>query len=489
MKRRTFCQAGSAALAAAATRGYASGLNAVGSAGQPLTLSDSAVAAFRKSLRGPVLLHGDAGYDDARRVWNVGIDRKPALIVRCKVADDVVKSVRFAREHELLVAVRCGGHSSSGKSVCDDGLMIDLSLMRGVSVDAKALTATVEGGALLGDLDTASQAHGLATTTGTVSHTGVGGLTLGGGMGHLGRRYGLTIDNLLSADVVTADGKLLHASESENPDLFWAIRGGGGNFGVVTRFQFRLHALGTQLSAGNLVYPWPLAGKMLAFLREYRRELPDEATVSPAFIALPDGNRILTLAMHHTGSVADGERVLEPFKKVAAPVNDAAVAPVPYLDFQRRWDSDSKQRVHGYLKSGFASELTPELADAVMKAVEDKDMPTLQAFVLVHTGGAAARVAANATAFPHRDAAYAALIDMRWTDAAQTDQYVGWARRAWQHIAPTLRGVYSNFTSSEDAQERLKETFGVNLPRLVELKRRYDPTNLFRLNVNIDPKA
>jgi len=492
MQRRDFCKSSTLAVAFAsstviAAPARADDIPAISGSGRAVTLSRSQVEGLRRSLKGVLLLRGDAGYDETRRVWNAGVDRKPALIVRCKDAGDVVQAVKFARTHDLLLAVRCGGHSSAGRGVCDDGLMVDLSPMRGVSVDREKLTARVEGGALLGDLDSASQAFGLATTTGTVSHTGVGGLTLGGGMGHLGRKYGLTIDNLLGADVVTATGKLVHSSPQENPDLFWAIRGGGGNFGIVTAFEFRLHEFGTRLAAGNLVYPWPLARKMLEFMREYGPTLRDEASITAALLATPDGQRVLTLAMHHTGSLSEAERVLEPLKKVAAPVNDARVADVPYLDFQRKWDDDARVRLHGYLKSGFVRELTPGLVEAAITAVEDPAMPVLQPLVFVHTGGAIARVDARATAFAHRDAAYAALIDLRWSDAAQSESHVGWARRAWQLLEPHTRGVYSNFTSNEDAQERLREAYGANLPRLVELKRKYDPTNLFRLNVNIEP--
>jgi FAD/FMN-containing dehydrogenase len=487
MHRREFCTAGTMAIAVAATGVRADGLRAVTGAGKPVMIPQARIADFRKSLRGQVLLAGDAGYDEVRRVWNASIDRRPAVIARCQGAGDVQKSVQFAREENLLVAVRCGGHSSAGRGVCDDGLMIDLSTMRDVRVDAGRKTARVEGGALLGDLDAASQVHGLATTTGTVSHTGVGGLTLGGGMGHLGRKYGLTIDNLLGADVVTADGKLLRASEAENPDLFWAIRGGGGNYGIVTAFDFRLHAFGTRLSTATLMYPGPIAPTVLGFLRQYGRELPDEATITPVFVSVPGAGPMVALAVHHTGSVEDAERVLAPLKTVAAPVNDAKVVSVPYLEFQKQSDQDSRQRVHGYLKSGFIRDLSPALVEAVMASVSGKDVPPGQSIVFVNVGGAIARVDPQHTAFPHRGAAYAALFDLRWTDPALSDGIVSWARATWQRIEPHARGVYSNFTASEDAQSRLQETYGVNLPRLVELKRRYDPTNLFRLNVNIAP--
>lgn len=490
MRRRTFCQATAAALASISYQvGSAStvDVSAVTGAGKPIVLSRADVEQLRRALTGPLLLRGDDGYDSARRVWNSGIDRRPALIARCKNARDVVQVVRFAKAHALLTAVRCGGHSSAGKSVCDDGIMLDLSLMRSVTIDAAARTAKVEGGALLGDLDRASQAHGLATTTGTVSHTGVGGLTLGGGMGHLGRKFGLTIDNLLSVDIVTADGKLLHANARENADLFWAVRGGGGNFGVATAFEFRLHEFGTEIVTGSLVYPWPAARKVLAFLEGYRKALPDEATVTPVMLKTPDGARILVLGMHHAGSVAAADDLLAPLRNVANPVKSEPVKSIPYLALQTQSDDASAKLVHGYLKSGFINALDEKFIEAVISAVDDPATPPLTPIILPQVGGAISRVDAAATAFPHRNAAYAVLFDLRWEDRAQSDRMVAWARAAWKRLEPSMRGVYVNFTSSDDAQMRIRETYGANYERLAMLKKKYDPTNLFRLNANIDP--
>lgn len=496
MQRRTFVSAGAGlgALAsaphfacAAATRAPGESVPAITGAAKRIMLPRPDVEQLRKTLTGPLLLRGDDGYDGARRVWNISIDRKPALIARCKNAMDVMKAVRFTKAHDLLIAVRGGGHSSAGKSVCDEGIMLDLSLMRGVTVDASSRTAKVEGGALLGDLDRASQAHGLATTAGTVSHTGVGGLTLGGGMGHLGRQYGLTIDNLLSVDMVTADGKLLHANAKENADLFWAVRGGGGNFGVATAFEFRLHEFGTQIVTGSLVYPWPVARKVLAFLEEYRKALPDEATVTPVMLATPDGARILVLGIHYAGGVSDADALLAPLRKVATPVRTEPLKSIPYLTLQTQSDDGSAKLVHGYLKSGFINALDEKFIEAVISAVEDSSTPPLTPIVMPQVGGAIARVDVAATAFPHRNAAYAVLFDLRWEDPAQSDRMVAWARAAWKRLEPSMRGVYVNFTAGDDAQMRIRETYATNYERLAILKKKYDPTNLFRLNANIEP--
>lgn len=477
MQRREFCAAATAALTVAS----------VGLAASPPPRQVD-IAPLRKSFRGPLLTPGDEGYDQARQVWNASIDRKPALIARCLDAEDVRAAVNFGRDQGLLIAVRCGGHSSAGNSVCDDGLMIDLSLMRAVRVEPARNAATVEGGALLGDFDRAAQVHGLATTTGTVSHTGVGGLTLGGGMGHLGRKYGLTIDSLLSADVVTADGKLLHASERENEDLFWGLRGGGGNFGIVTRFEFRVHPLGTRVAAAELIYPWPLARNALDFLAEQGPDLPDDATISPALVRTPSDMRFLSVGMHHFGPHDEAEKLLADMKAAVPPVNQPRLAVIPYLDYQSRFDEVAARRVHGYLKSGFIKSLSPAFIEAAMAAVEDPATPPLQPLIMVQMGGAIARIAPSATAFAHRDAAYAVLMDMRWDEAAQSEANVAWARKTWSSIEPAMRGgVYVNFTSGEDAQQRIREAYGPNYARMLELKRKFDPHNLFRLNANVDP--
>jgi FAD/FMN-containing dehydrogenase len=495
MRRRTFCQTGAATLAhvawpaSAATSAAVNGdIPAVTGAGKAIVLKSADVARLRAAVGGSLLLRGDTEYDAVRQVWNAAIDRKPALIARCRKPADVIASVKFARERDLLVAVRCGGHSSSGKSVCDDGLMIDLATLRGVSVDRGARIARVAGGSLLGDVDDATIPLGLATTTGTVSHTGVGGLTLGGGMGHLGRAFGLTIDNLVAADVVTADGEARRASASENPDLFWGLRGGGGNFGVVTSFEFSLHPFSGELAVAEMVYPMPQARAALKFLAEYGPTIPDATTITPAVIATP-GGPILAFGAHHVGSPAELETVLQPLRKAAPPVNDAKISVTPYLSHQKRFDRITARRLRGYLKSGFVKTLGDDFIDALLASIAEPSTPLGQAIILPQVGGAISRVAPDATAFPHRNAAHAVLFDLTWEDAAQGDAIVTWARATWRRLEPSMGGVYVNFTSGEDAQERLREAYGENYPRLVALKKKYDPTNLFRLNVNVSPDS
>jgi len=496
MRRRTFVQLGATALASvslpfapaviAAAPAVAADVPAITGNGKSILLKRAEVAELRAALAGPLLLRGDEGYEQARRVWNASIDRHPALIARCQSANDVVKAVQFARAHSLLVSVKCGGHSSSGNGTCEDGLMIDLSPMRQVVIDPSARTAVVEGGALLGDLDQASLPYNLATTTGTVSHTGVGGLTLGGGMGNLGRKFGMTIDNLLGADVVTANGKLLRASAQENPDLFWAIRGGGGNFGVATSFTYRLHEFAGKLYTADLVYPWPLARQVLDFMGDYGPSLPDAAYFTPLLAPSPNG-RVLVIATHHTDSAAGAETAIAPLRKFG-PVNNPTVVETPYAQFQKQHDQSAASLVHGYLKSGFVKKLDARFNAAIIDAMEDPAAPGLPVF-LVQSGGAIARVDSAATAFPHRDAANAVLFNLTWKDPAKSDAIIAWARGAWKRIEPSLRGAYVNFTAVEDAQSRLRDTFGANLERLQSLKQKYDPTNLFRLNVNLAPKA
>jgi FAD/FMN-containing dehydrogenase len=492
MRRRSFVQLSAGALASAslpfvpallaAVPAVAADIPAVTGNGKAIVLRRAEVAELRAALTGPLLLRGDEGYDQARRVWNASVDRRPALIARCRNGDDVVKAVQFARSHSLLVSVKCGGHSSSGNGTCNDGLMLDLSQMRSVVIDPVARTAVVDGGALLGDLDNASLPHGLATTTGTVSHTGVGGLTLGGGMGNLGRRFGLTIDNLLAADVVTADGKRLHASATDNPDLFWALRGGGGNFGVVTSFTYRLHPFAGKVYSSDLVFPWPVAKQVLDFMGDYGPTLPDAAYFTPVLASSPNG-RILVIATHHTDSAAGAEAAIAPLHKFG-PVNHPTVAETPYAEMQKRHDKAAERLIYGYLKSGFVIKLDPQFNAAIIDAMEDPAAPGLPV-TLVQAGGAIARVDSAATAFPHRDAANAVLFNLTWTDPAKSDAVVQWARSAWKRIEPSMRGTYSNFTAVEDAQDRLRDTFGPNLERLQSLKKKYDPTNLFRLNVNL----
>lgn len=497
MDRRHFIASSAAVSVFASIRAYAaeqavaakpqvSPVEAITLQGRNVQLSAREVEELRRALRGPLLVRSDADYDKARRVWNAGIDRRPALIARCLGTADVVECVNFARSHDLLTSTRCGGHSSAGRSVCDDGLMIDLSLLRGVRVDPIGRTAQVAGGSLLGDLDRESQAFGLATTAGTVSHTGIGGLTLGGGFGVLVRRFGMTIDNLISVDVVTAEGKFLRASLAENPDLFWATRGGSGNFGVVTRFEFQLHPFGPEYLAANLVYDFKHAEQVLTLIGELAPELPDEEGLTPALIALPDGKRIVGLGASSKDR-ASLDKLLAPLRKLAPRIVDE-VGMKNYVATQSDGDEAARHGQFGYIKSGFLPKLPAAAISAIIGGVEDWKLPLVNAVPLPHLGGAMARVPNDATAFGFRDALFAPIIGLNWTDPVQTDEVLRWARALWKDIEPHTRGSYVNMHSSDDAK-RVAEAFGSNYARLAQLKRKWDPNNFFRMNANIPPAS
>jgi FAD/FMN-containing dehydrogenase len=397
-----------------------------------------------------------------------------------------MQAVQFAAAHDVLVAVRAGGHSAAGKSVCDGGLMIDLSAMREVKVDPARRIARVQGGALLADLDRAAQAHGLVCTAGTVSHTGIGGLTLGGGFGHLARQYGLTIDHLRVAEVVTAKGERYSASADDNPDLFWGVRGGGGNFGIVTSFEFNLHAFGTTIQRGQLVYPFPLARRVLQFLSQYAMELPDETTLESALVSTPKNERILSVTILHAGSLEGAERHLNAFKAVAAPAAHE-LKTMSYLDLQSEDDVRFGPGQNAYLKAGFMREMTEQSINAMLASMEEATLPVAQAIAFPQFGGAISRIDARATAFAHRDAASAVIIPLIWQDPSLSDALLSWGRAAWKRIEPSTRGTYVNFLVADDPQGRIRESYGINFERMIELKNKYDPTNLFRLNANVEP--
>jgi FAD/FMN-containing dehydrogenase len=460
------------------------GVEAVTLKGMRTSLSAAEVEELRTALRGPLIVRSDAQYDQLRRVWNAAIDRRPALIARCLGAADVIQCVNFARSHDLLTSIRCGGHSSAGRAVCDDGLMIDLSLLRGVRVDPLAKTAQVAGGSLLGDLDRESQAFGLATTAGTVSHTGVGGLTLGGGMGILVRKFGLTIDNLESVDVVTADGRFRRASRDENPDLFWATRGGGGNFGVVTRFQFRLHAFGPEFLGADLVYDFSMARKVLDLVAELAADLADDDAITPILVVTPDGRRMVVLGAM-SNDQASMARLLAPFRKIGPRIADTVRAK-NYVAAQSNDDEATRHGQFGYIKSGFLPRLTPGAIDALIGGSEDWKLPLPNGLPLPHLGGAMARVPNDATAFGFRNGLFSPIIGMNWTDPAHTDEVLRWARTLWRRLEPHANGSYVNMHSADD-DKRVIDAYGPNYARLVELKNKWDPTNFFRSNANVAP--
>ncbi|MEZ5831882.1 MAG: FAD-binding oxidoreductase [Dongiaceae bacterium] len=460
------------------------------------TIDATTLGEFAARLRGRPIDASDAAYDEKRAIWNAMIDRRPGLIVQCAGAGDVIAAVRLAREHSLLLAVRGGGHNIAGNAVCDGGLVIDLSAMKSVRVDPKAQRAWVEPGATLADLDKEAQAFGLVVPTGINSTTGVAGLTLGGGFGWITRKFGLTIDNLLSADVVTAEGALVRASATEHPDLFWALRGGGGNFGVVTAFEFQLHKLGPQVLAGLVVHPFDDARNVLQKYRQALEKAPDELTCwavmrqAPPLPFLPTewhGKLILVLAMCHCGDLKDGEAATAALRSIGKPIADV-VGPTPFVGWQQAFDPLLTPGARNYWKSHDFIELSDAAIDVVTRAVRELPGPECEIFI-GHVGGAAGRVAADATAFPQRNAHFVMNVHARWRDQAMDRTCIGWARGLFEAAKPHAAGTaYVNFMP-EDETERVEAAYGANYRRLVETKRRYDPTNLFRVNQNVLPAA
>ena len=454
------------------------------------------VERLRNSIRGPVIDPDDEGYDAARAIWNGAIDRRPACVARCTGVADVVAAVRFARERDLLVALRSGGHGVGGHALCDGGLVIDLSPMKGIRVDPAARTARAEAGVLWGELDRETQLHGLATVGGIVTHTGIAGLTLGGGIGWLMRKHGATVDNLLSVDLVTAEGELLAASEDENPDLFWGIRGGGGNFGVVTSFEYRLHPVGPIVLAGPIFHPLEHAREVLAFYREFIATAPDEVTtifelsVAPPVPFLPEevhGKPIVMVGACYAGAPEDGIEVVRPLKEFGTPIVDL-LEPKLYTALQSMFDPSVPHGWHRYWKS---VELPPLTDDAIETLVEHASAQTSpKSYCIVfQLGGALACVGEDETAYSQRDAAHNVNINAVWTeDDVEGERHVAWARDFFSAMQPHARGrVYLNFLGDEGA-DRVRQAYGDRqYGRLVELKRAYDATNFFRLNQNIEP--
>jgi len=466
-------------------------LAAIGLDGKPIAIARADIKEFRASLRGQLLLAGNEGYEQARKIWNGVFDRHPALIARCADSDDVVKAVNFARTQRVLTSVRGGGHSISGQSSCEGGLMIDLAPMKEIRVDAGKKTAQAQGGVLLGDLDRETQAVGLVTTLGTAADTGIAGLTLGGGLGRLQKKFGLACDNLISADIVTADGKSLHVSERENPDLFWGIRGGGGNFGVVTRFEYRLHAFGPNLLAGNRVYPIARARELIPALLELMGNADDDLdytfglTKSPP-AGQPEGG-YLEMELVYTG-VKDNDRVLASLDKLGKPVFDD-IAVKPYVKAQLGVSGAAPPSLPPglriYSKSGFVYGTADKLVDEMLAqfAASPKYIGDLG---LSPMGGAVARVKPDATAFWNRNSSYMVLLHGAWMDPSLDTAAVEGGRHIWQALEPYTRGHYVNAEPGAEGQ-RLRDTYGDSYPRLVKLKNNVDPTNLFRLNSNIKP--
>ncbi|MEO5616444.1 MAG: FAD-binding oxidoreductase [Candidatus Eisenbacteria bacterium] len=457
-------------------------------------LQATRIEELKGGLKGEILLPSDAGYDSARKIWNATIDKRPAMIVRCSNTSDVVRAVNFARDNGLLLAIRGGGHNIAGNALCDDGIVIDLSQMKAASVDPGARRVTIEGGATLADLDAATQAHGLATPVGINSTTGIAGLTLGGGFGWLSRKFGMTVDNLESAEVVTAAGEVVRASATENPDLFWALRGGSGNFGVVTRFEFRLHPVGPDVLSGLIVYPISAARSVLKQYRDFVAKAPDELSVwtvlrlAPPLPFLPQeihGKGIIALALLYAGDPKEGEPLIEPLRKFGTPAGEH-VGVQPYTAWQQAFDPLLTPGARNYWKSHNFSRLEDGLFDAVLESIEKLPSPQCEIFFGA-LGGATTRPAANSAAYAHRDANYVMNVHGRWEDPADDEDCIGWARSFFTASAPFASGgVYVNFLTADEG-DRVRAAYGPNYDRLVKVKRQYDPNNLFCVNQNIKP--
>jgi len=462
--------------------------------GKSTTISVDSVEQLRGTLRGELLKKGDDGYDEARTIWNAMIDRKPAIIARCAGAADVINAVNFAREQGLLTAVRSIGHNIAGNAVCDNGLMIDLSAMRSVRIDPEAQLAHVEPGVTLGDFDREAQMFGLVTPLGINSTTGVAGLTLGGGFGWLSRKYGMTVDNLVAADVVTAEGRLLRASEQENQDLFWAIRGGGGNFGVVTRFEFRLHPMETAKLCGMIVFSLDEAKSIMKKYREFTAGLGDDTSAwvvlreAPPLPFLPEkvhGTKVLVVAVFHAGDPDKGKKTVDPIRGFGTVLGEY-VDVMPFTAWQSVFDPLLAPGARNYWKSHNFVELSDDTIDIAVRYASESVSPQSEIF-FAQLGGAINRVAADATAYPHRDAGFVLNVHGRWDDAAEDDKVISWAREFYRETSPfATGGVYINFMT-EDETDRINSAYGAGYDRLLKAKKKYDPENLFRLNQNIDP--
>jgi FAD/FMN-containing dehydrogenase len=452
------------------------------------------VEALDRTMKGSVLQPSDDGYDEARTIWNAMIDRRPALIARCESTADVRHAVDFARNHGLVLSIRGGGHNIAGNAVCDNGLMIDLSRMNFVRVDSEAKTAAVGPGATLGDVDGATQKHGLATPTGINSTTGIAGLTLGGGFGWLSRKYGLTVDNLIGAEVVTADGKILRVNADEHSDLFWALRGGSGNFGVVTEFNLRLHAVGPELLSGLVVYPLEQAKDALRKYREIAAGLGDETAVwsvlrlAPPLPFLPEevhGKPVVVFALCHAGDPDEGRQAIEPIRHLGTPYGEH-IGVQPFTAWQQAFDPLLAPGARNYWKSHNFVELADGMIDLLVKYVAEVPSPHCEIFI-GQLGGQTNRLAPDATAYSHRDAEFVVNVHGRWETAAEDDRGIRWSRDFYRDAAPfATGGVYVNFMTEEET-DRVGAAYGPNWDRLVEIKRRYDPENLFRMNQNIRP--
>ncbi len=458
-------------------------------------VDEAKVQEFKASLRGELIRPGDSGYDDARKIWNGMIDKHPAFIARCTGAADIINAVNFASANKLLVAVRGGGHNVAGNAVCDGGIVIDLTRMKGIRIDPARRTARAEPGLTWAEFDRETQAFGLAQPGGIQSTTGIAGFTVGGGFGYLSRKYGLTIDNLLSADVVTADGRLLIASEKENSDLFWGIRGGGGNFGIVTSFKFGLHPIGPTILGGRLIYPLDKAKEVLQFYREFIAKAPDELDTILAFVTAPkappmpehiQGKPVLAILVCYTGPIEEGKSIIQPLRTSCPPAVDL-VAPMPYTALQKMLDAANPPGWQNYWKSEYLKSLSDEAIDTLIDHAAKRPSP-MSKMLIANLLGAVKRVGDDKTPYSHRDAPFIINIVGMWSDVTKNDENIKWARDLWNAVQPfATGGVYVNFLMTEGA-DRVMAAYGKKkYERLAALKNKYDPANFFSLNQNIKP--
>jgi len=458
------------------------------------TLNNRAIEELKRHVKGQIVLPADPSYDDVRKIWNAMINRRPAVIVQCKGPDDVPHAIQCARQNGLEISVRGAGHNIAGNAVCEGGMMIDLSLMKSVRVDAAKKRAYVEPGATLAEVDEAIQAHGLVTPVGINSTTGIAGLTLGGGFGWLTRKYGMTVDNLASVELVTANGKKVRASESENADLFWALRGGGGNFGVVTQFEFTLHPVGPQILAGLIVFPLEQAKQVLRQYREFVASAPEELSVwgvlrqAPPLPFLPKevhGKEIVVLAVFYGGDIGEGEKLIAPLRRFGK-AHGEHIGVQPYVQWQKAFDPLLTPGARNYWKSHNFRELRDESLDTMIEFARKLPSPQCEIFI-AHIAGAANRIPADAMAYGHRDARFVMNVHGRWNDATQDATCIGWARAFFDATAPHASGgTYVNFMT-EDESGRVTAAYGANYARLADIKKRHDPDNVFHLNQNIKP--
>jgi len=461
-----------------------SDINAITSDGAEITLQQAAVQELSDSLKGKLLLPDSAAYDEARTLLVPMYDKHPAFVVQPTGAADVQNAVDFARDNSLLLAVKCGGHAAAGFSSCDKGMQIDLSQLRNARVDRAAKTARIAGGSLLGELDHEAMSHGLVTTAGTVSHTGVGGLTLGGGVGRLARRFGLSIDNVLEMDVVTPDGKLRRANADENPDLYWALRGGGGNFGVVTSFLFQLHEMQRDVITGYFAYPMAEAKQVLNFYAEHSAKMPDEMGMGAGLGARLGGEPAATINFVWCGDPAEADKYIEPLRKAGTVVRNS-VSSMDYVAVQRSGDIDDPRAFTGHFKSGFVDSISSSLVDALVDNFEaHPDRGGRVGFG--HLGGAISRVGNSETAYASRDAEYVVMSFVSWDTKNDETEHLKYVNAHWSNVHPFTDGFYVN-DYFDQTQAMVNATYGENFRRLLDLKQQYDPTNLFRLNANIKP--